>query len=455
MVQDFLTEIRRNLTEKCGVIPGNRLLVALSGGADSVALLHALHSLSPALGISVCAAHFNHMIRGEEAQRDQRLAQRLCASLGIPLTVGARDVPALARESATTLETAARAARYEFLRRVMPQQRADCIAVAHHMDDQAESIMLHLIRGSGMRGLLGMCYRSGDIVRPMLSLRRAQVVEYIAQNGLEYCTDSTNLIADGARNRLRLDVLPYVREHLNPRLDESLCSMAELLTEDEAYLSAIARDALDSARLSRGYSRTTLMELPAPILSRALRMALKEAGVYADIERKHIDALTRFLSARTGARLHIPHIIAKIDYDSISFGAEVHHEPYCVPLPPGEAVTAGGFTVRAALCDDPLQRSPHVAFLDADKLNGTLCARTRRDGDRFHPLGASGAKKLKDVLIDKKIPREGRCMPVICDEDSIVYVYGLCVAETAKVDEHTRRILKITFDKRPNMDYND
>lgn len=227
----------KSAIDKYGLINKNeRVLVGLSGGADSVTLLHVLLKIAPERGFELCAAHLNHGIRGAEAYHDQHFVEELCKGLGVPLVCEGLDIPGIARAEGKTLEQAAREKRYEFFHRAAKELGADKIAVAHHMDDQAESIMLHLIRGSGLKGLMGMEPAYGDIIRPLLWARRREIEEYAADNGLKYCTDSTNLERDASRNRIRLDLIPYIQDNLNPCFVEGLCSMGELLRQDEEYL---------------------------------------------------------------------------------------------------------------------------------------------------------------------------------------------------------------------------
>lgn len=436
----------KNAIEKYGLIGrGQRVLVGISGGADSVALLHVLLKTAPELGFELCAAHLNHGIRGEEARRDQRFVEELCGRLGVPLVSEWLDIPGIAKAEGKTLEQAAREKRYEFLRNAARELGADKIAVAHHMDDQAESIMLHLIRGSGLKGLTGMEPVSGDIIRPLLMARRREIEEYAADNGLCYCTDSTNLQRDASRNRLRLDVIPYIQDNLNPGFVESLCSMGELLRQDEEYLDGLARSALRDARTKEGYDRAMLAALPLPVKSRAIRIAVFEAGAEADVERRHIERIMDMLTANTGAHADIPHISAWVSYGSICFGAR--QEPIEVDVPfntEGETRFEGGFFFAEAV-EGGIIKSNAVACMDRDKLPAGLRVRTRREGDRFQLIGSGGKKKLKDFFIDRKAPRDRRNMPILFSGSDALFIPGYGISETVKVDESTRRVLRVTY----------
>ena len=425
--------------------PGQTVLAGVSGGPDSVALLTVLLRLSGPMGFALCAAHLNHGIRGESADRDEAFVRELCEFYGVPFLAEKADVPRLAKESGQTLETAGRNLRYDFLERARRQFRADCIAVAHHMDDQAESVLLHLSRGSGLSGLGGMQPKRGRLIRPFLHLRRQEIEDYLAAAEIAYCVDATNLETGGTRNRLRLHVMPYLAEHINPAIVPTLCSMAELLRRDEAYLALQAEEALEKARRSGGYDRRELAALPAPILTRALRIALRHAGAAADIERVHVEQVVEFLTARTGARLALPHVEAWISYDLICFGVTEAAPEFCIPL------NRSGFThtplgsFEAALVEgNAFTREPDVAYMDYNKLPEQLFVRTRKKGDRFYPLGAPGMRKLKDYFIDRKVPREQRVLPLIAAEE-ILFIPGFGISERVRVEESTKKMLRLKY----------
>lgn len=442
-----------NTIKRFGLIgEGEKVLVGVSGGADSVALLHTLLALSSRMGFFVCAAHLNHGIRGEEAESDALFVKDLCELYGVELYQELIDVPSLAREHRETLEQAGRVARYDFLSRAKKRFGADKIAVAHHMDDQAESILLHLTRGSGLLGLTGMQPQRGDLIRPLLFLRRREIEAYLEKEGIAFCTDATNLERGGTRNRLRLDAIPYIEKNINPSIVESLCSMGELLWRDESYLAAQAEAALASAKSGAGYLRDELKKLPLPILTRCLRIALFNAGAKADIERVHIEKVIELLSSRTGATLSLPYVEAWTSYELVCFGASESVEWFELDLcedgitktPLGEfeahVIDAGAEGEKLDFSD----RS--VGYMDMDKLFGNaLIVRLRRDGDRFFPVGAPGRRKLKQFFIDRKVARDERLVPLICNGSDVFFVPGHCVSDDVKVDGSTRKILKVVY----------
>ncbi len=429
------------------ISPGDKVLIGLSGGGDSVALLHILKSLCTRLDFTICAAHLNHGIRGEAAHEDAEFVHDLCDFYGIRAYGGYADIPRLARQRGETLEQAGRMLRYDFLEEAKAFFGADKIAVAHHMDDQAESILLHLVRGSGLRGLCGMAPRRGDIIRPLLCLSKAEIESYLTNENLPYCTDATNFIAEGTRNKLRLETIPYLKREFNPRLVESLCAMGEMLSEDEGYLCQIAERELNAARREGGFDRAALSRLPRPILSRCIRAALNEIGALTDAERGHIDSIIRLLSARTGARIEIPGADVWTSYELICFGHYIKQtgeweQPLCLN---GETDTEAG-TYRVAKCavtDRPRDR--YSACIDADKLPADTLIRQRRAGDRFHRINAPGSKKLKDAYIDAKLPREKRDLALIASGRDVLFAPGLGAAESIKLNVNSKNAVKIEF----------
>ncbi len=424
---------------------GASAVAGVSGGADSVALLHMLRSL----GYTVYAAHFNHGIRGAEADEDEAFVQRLCAGLCVPFLAGRADVPALAARSGQTLEQAAREARYAFLEEARIHFGADSIAVAHHMDDQAETVLMHLVRGAGLSGLVGMQPRRGRVIRPFLCLRRSELEAYLAREGIPFRTDCTNLLRGGTRNRIRLDVLPYLSEHVNSGAVPAICSAAELLGQDEAYLSSAARSALEKARRApHAYDRAALAALPPALLGRAIRMALADAGAAVDVTRAHVARAAALLGGGTGALLRLPGAEVRVEYSLVRFGApEKGAALFSVPLArSGRTETPAGVWIAEEVPPAEFAPDPFTACFDLAKLGeGALTVRTRMPGDRFFPLNAPGRRKLKEFFIDKKVPRAMRDIPLIAMGQDILFVPGHCIADTVKVDENTARVLRVAM----------
>lgn len=449
-ISELPEEVERYMLENALLPKGGRVLVGFSGGADSVALLVILCRLAPRHGWTVLAAHYNHGIRGVGAEEDELFCRDLCEEKGVPFYSETGDVPAYAGENGLSIETAGRILRYDFLEKIAEKKNCDAIAVAHHMDDNAESIMLHLIRGSGLSGLTGIKPKRDNIIRPLLGTRKHDLMDFLEEEGVLYRTDETNLIPEGSRNRVRLDIVPYLEEHINPAIVPTLCGMAELLAQDEAYLSWEAKQALEEARSGEGFKRNVIAGLPEPIKTRVIRLALAEAGAVVDIERVHIEAVSELLTARTGARLMLPHIEAWTSYDLIKFGRPTRPEAFELPLSEGRVDTPlGAFMIERMTGTEGFYKSKTAAFLDLDKvesMDSSPVIRTRRDGDRFRPVGAPGRRKLKDYLIDRKVDREKRDgIPLVACGSEVLFVTGHAASENAKVDENTARMLKVEY----------
>lgn len=443
----MLDAVERTITQTKMLKAGQHVVVGVSGGADSTALLHCLLALSKTLGFFVEAAHLNHKIRGEEANEDQRFVARMCAEWNVPFYTAERDVPAFAKRNRMSLEQAAREARYQFFEKARIYFNADKIAVAHHMQDQAETLLLHLLRGSGLTGLAGMRPSRGRIIRPLLRVDRGMIETYLRENGLEFRNDSTNLLLNASRNRLRLDVFPYLGEHINPGVIKAVCSAAELLQRDEDYLTELAQKALDDARLDAGYDRAKLAGLPLPIKTRALRIALALGGVEKNIERVHIEALCDLLNARTGAELILPGIEAIVSYERIYVGRRPQFAPFEMPLTvPGETKTPRG-RFRAMIVEGVASYSGNrfVGCMDYDALPGELMLRPRADGDRFFPVGAPGSRKLKEFFIDRKVPRFERELPLLCSGERVLFVPGHGVDSSVRITDDTARVLWLEY----------
>ena len=285
---------------QCMTQPGDTVICAVSGGADSVCMLHVLLSLRNTLGITVEAAHFNHQLRGEESDRDEAFVRTLCAELGVVLHVDNGDVRARAAKTHESVEEAARALRYAFF-----SSLPGLIATAHTQDDNLETVLLNLTRGTGLAGLCGIPPRRERFIRPMLAVSRAEIEAYLAQNGLSHVTDSTNFLPDARRNRLRQSVIPLLKAE-NPSLCETAFRMCRLLEADEAQLSAQAEEALRQARLSNGIQCSALTAYPAAVRTRAVKLLLGEIHA-PKLSERHISAVDRLLfSECPSARASLP-----------------------------------------------------------------------------------------------------------------------------------------------------
>ena len=381
---------------------GDRVICAVSGGADSVALLFAMYLLKDKLGIRLSAAHFNHHLRGEESDRDEAFVREFCDRYDIPLHVGGAEV----KSGKKGLEAAARDARYGFLKSLEGK-----IATAHTADDNAETVLLHLVRGTGLKGLGGITPVSGNVIRPMLTCTRQDVERFCEEWCLSYITDSSNETDDFLRNRLRHHVMPLLKGE-NPRFGENTSTMALRLRQDEAFLSqAAAEQTVDVEQLKRQH--------PA-VRSRALEQFLKDSGV-REPEGTHIAQVEALLySEKPSARVSLPGgVTVARNYDILeALAEEAPLEAVSLPCP-GEIHLPGLRVVCAPATE--IVNSPTVFTVLP---RGEMILRARESGDSIRLSG--GNRTLKKLFIDKKIPAARRPhIPVIADDMGVLGVYTI------------------------------
>ncbi len=457
----MLEQVARFLHAHAMLPSGSVVLVGVSGGIDSVALLRALWLLQDQLGVRVEAAHFHHGIRVESGE-EQLFVEELCRELAVPLHLGCADVPALARASGQSLEVAARQARHRFFRQAMAECGAERLALAHHRDDQAETVLLRLIRGAGADGLAAMApVEETGIVRPFLCVGRAEIRAWCEQNGFTWREDPSNADTSIPRNWVRHVLLPMAEERLNPQATGALCRAADLLREDSRFLNGLANAALTRAVELPGGGASAPTEdlagLPWPVQSRALRQLARRSGLAADVELCDVAALASLLGeAKTGRRLDLGGgAVAIREAGMLAVLPALPEQSLWEPVPlgiPGETEACGGVfrcrlldAVPAALKEHPVA----VQHFDADCFPTGVVARSRAEGDRFHPLGAPGGKKLKDHLIDRKVARYARNgLPLLASGAEVLWVVGVGISDKVRVTAQTTRVLQIEFVKK-------
>lgn len=429
----------------CGIGPSDTALVGLSGGADSVALLLALLDCVERGELAgVSAAHLHHGVRGEEAERDMAFCVLLCERLSVPILTRRADVPALAKRSGDSIETAGRLARYEFLEEARKHFAASCIAVAHHRDDQAETVLMHLLRGAGLSGLIGMKRRNGHVVRPLLDVSKRGVLDYLSERNQPFCLDSTNEEAGARRNSIRLTVLPAM-ESVYSGAAERIADCAQLLREDEEYLCAEAESLLAAADLGDGrFDRKALAAASAPLSARAL---MKLLG--SELCRADIDGVRALLTAQTGTEIALSGgRRAIVDAEALCVGFPQQKREFSVPFcADGETVFPGGRFMAGAVPAFTPPDAATEAYVDLDRLPAEAVVRTRRPGDRFFPLGGPGERLLSDCMTDRKLPRRRRDLPLLASGEQILWMPGYTVSNDVRVTGETRAILHIVYEE--------
>ncbi len=407
--------------------PSEEVCCAVSGGADSMALLWCLHTMQEDLDIRVSAAHFNHKLRGEEAERDEAFVREFCHAHSIPLHVGSEDVAAYAKAKGLGIEEAARLCRYRFF------DSLDCkIATAHHADDNAETILLHLLRGSGLRGLCGIAPKRGSIVRPLLCVSRAQILEFLRAEGIAWVEDSSNLSHEYTRNRLRHELMPLMRRE-NPRLSEQLTSQSRLLRAEDALLEDYAEALLQRCRRGEGYAVAPLLQAPDALQKRALRRIVREL-LPQDVSLVHIEALQALLrNPNPSAKLSLPHgVTAQRCHDTFHL---CHEIPLSFPETalriPGETViSSAGWCIRCKIVKifENFANTPFHFAVKYDMISQTdIFVRAGQSRDSI-AMPNGGRRMLKRLWIDCRIPiQERKLLPVFTDGQSVFAAAGIGV----------------------------
>ncbi len=485
---DLLRNVQKYIADHRLVPQGNRIVVGVSGGPDSVTLLHMLKRLSGPLELNLHVAHLNHGIRGVDADEDEAFVIHLAEAWALPYTTRRANLPAIAQREKLTLEEASRKERYVFLAEVAENFGATCIAVGHNADDQTETVLMHLLRGAGSSGLRGMLPSTPlntrglfvldnksclglTIIRPLLGTARSEIQAYLEQQGLQTRFDRSNLDTTYFRNRLRHEVIPYL-EQINPRISVRLQHLADVIRADyeliQEYMS-VAWDALLVAAYSDAYTFDLMRwrEQPLAVQRAIIRHAAhKLSDKLRDVGFSHVEqAVAVAQNGNTGTQATLPnglYLVVEHKTLTIACGNSVHLPPDRPWLIPGSTIEVDipgvtqlpyGWTLHTqrakhwsleAIVDNP---NPLVAWVDAAVLGDKPVLRTRRRGERLQPQGMSGATvKLSDLLINVKIPRLWRDrLPLLVANGSILWVTGIRLNQNALVKCETEAVVYLRF----------
>ncbi len=452
---DVLDNARDTIRRHGLVDSGERVLLACSGGADSTCLLHVMQALAPEGSWDLAVAHFNHRLR-RDADRDEHFVRDLADSCGLPFYSGSRDVAAYSREKGMNLEEAGRDLRYAFLEKTADDIGAARIATAHTMDDQAETFLMRLLRGSGRSGLTGIPVRRGGlIVRPLIRVTRAEVEAYLEGQAWAYRTDASNRDRRYLRNRIRLELLPFLRDRFDPGIIPRLGRLVDVLQAEEAWLESGVDAASSGAILAdQGSIRldmNALSGLPLALRRRLVRRFL--SLLRGDLRRISFKDIETILALEEGRDFTLEKgLVLRRERDRVGIRPDTpprmsyqfSWDP-TVPLHiPELGLTLSAEVLPASRRGSPKADDRREAGLDAGTLHLPLTVRCRRDGDRYRPLGAPGRAKLKEVFRARGVaPEERDRRPVFVSGESIVWVLGLPVSEVHKISESTSEVLLI------------
>jgi tRNA(Ile)-lysidine synthase len=455
-IPPFLSRVRRTIRRYHMIEPGDRIGVAVSGGIDSVALLDVLVSLRDELHIALLVLHLNHGIRGEEARRDQRFVQGLSTQYDLPYLDKLVDVPAYIKKTSRSIQEAARELRYRFFEEARETYGLDKVAIGQIADDQAETVLMRLIRGGGTRGLKGIPPVRGRYIRPLLAVWREELLAYAGHKGISFVQDSSNNEERYLRNRIRHRLLPVLQEY-NPSIKIRLLHLAQVLAEDASYLDALT-DEIAKGILSRDEDGSISIPIPAlrrlasALQSRVLQRALALLSGSA-LEYPHVTGIINLIQEHTRSmRMALPGGYEAItSHDRLVIGKK--QEPgeemtgeIDLVIPGKTTLDGFGIKIEATIAPErtAFEADPDAAYLDYHQLTFPLRARSFRPGDNFIPLGMTGSKKLKNFFIDLKIPRRERLkIPLIISGRNICWVAGLRIDERFKVTPDTQKILRL------------
>ncbi len=458
--QVLQTIFKYNMIEK-----GDKLLAAVSGGADSVCMLHILNSLKKDLDFKLACAHVNHGLRGEAADNDERFVKALCKDLGIKFYVKRIDVAAFAKEQHMTTEEAGRKVRYDFFAELRDKYGFNKIATAHNKNDNAETVLMRIIRGTGIDGLTGISYKRDDaVIRPILDVSRVEIEEYCKLYNLDYCTDKTNFDNDYMRNKIRNELIPFIEREFNTKVSESLVRLANSADEDSRFI--------------KGYTKRLYSRLGSPmpnkcpnalhiesfkmvdraIGARILRLATEKSAKDVKLERKHIEEIYSILDKQTGTSIDLPcGLKAEINYGWLTFEGpldrnevKLEEDGFFAKVSIGDSVylDAVGKNINFRV-ENPKQYKLKVneIAVDLDRLdNQPLFLRSRRDGDRMVCFADGRTKKIKSIFIDEKISKKDReKIPLLATGDEVIAIVGSRVSEKYKLTKDTERALVIEY----------
>ena len=427
------------------ISPNQKIAVAVSGGADSVALLHYMLCASKLFPFSVCAINVEHGIRGEESHNDSLFVKNLCDSFGVQLLSFSVDSRKYAKENKLSLEQSARALRYDCFYKAINSGFCDKVATAHHLLDNAESVLFNLFRGTGVAGVTGIAQNYDDcIIRPFLSVSKEQIEQYISQNNLQFVTDQTNFDDDYTRNFIRLNVFPKIKQ-IFPDVEKSIYRFSSIAKTENDYMQTEAQRAVNIN------SDCVCINLPLhpALLSRAIIYALKQCGVKKDWEKVHIDSVKSLVEKETGTSINLLDGLTAIkEYDKIAFykPSKTTNPDCIIPFSLGQHILANNKIIIEKVTNLTDKSQLKDGFYgDLDKILDGSVIRFKLDGDKLTKFGG-GTKSLNDFLTDKKIPlRVRKNLPILAHKNEVLCIFGVAISEKIRIDDNTKNIVKFTI----------
>jgi len=463
----------KTVREHSLIRPGQTIVVAVSGGPDSLSLLHLTHALYPET--TMHAVYVDHSLRPHESPAEQELIKAQCISMSVDLHVCTVDVPGTVAATGESVEACARRLRYEQLHAVMGSVGADAIAVGHTADDQAEEVLIRLIRGSGLKGLGGMDYQNGAIVRPLLDIDKSAIIDFLRDRAIPFCLDSTNDDKTFLRNRVRHDLLPLLEARFNPAIRKTLVKTAAILKDEDAYLQEqtahFFADVVSSCKSPQTVGEPSLSVSCSQLVNRhpALQRRIAEQVLWQTGARPDSAAIESFLQlcmhGKSGSELHFSDrvrmvknqdqaVVARLAPEQDSRGSIQAADSFAMEIPGPGDYRCNPLNKRLSLYVPAAYQGDDadLLLLDLDKIAFPLTLRTPIPGERFYPQNGQGSRKVSRYLNDRKIPTYLRSRyPVLVSKNKIVCVVGLCADERCSVTDQTARLLQLRWLDEPTV----
>jgi len=440
--EKFIQSVKNNeMIEK-----GDAIVVAVSGGPDSIAMMHLLLSIQEAFQLKLYGVHLDHVTRNGQSTLDANFVKTFFDAYGIESYFFKKDIQEYANQLNVSFEEAGRLERYRLFNQVMEETGANKIALGQNLNDQGETLLFRLFRGTGLDGLTGIDYlREGYIIRPILDLTRNEIEDYCEKEGLKTCRDHTNSQRIYSRNRIRLDIIPYIKKHFNNKIGKALWRTARLLKEDQMLIDQIVKRYIKTSVIFKEGKYIINLhsfneEMPA-LKSRVIReMFYRLKGDLEGLSYKNIESVMQLIEkGDTGKEKEFFQVKCVINYEQVEF--------YKKEL-------MNNKKIEKKLVLEVINKAENIKFtanpleiyVDYDKIQGEIFIRQRKPGDRFRPLGMKGSKKIKDYFIDEKIALEERDrIPLVCDEKNIIWVIGYRMSDAYKITNETQKVLRIKY----------
>lgn len=469
----MVTKVKKYIEQLKLLSKNDRVVIGVSGGADSMCLLSVLLSLKDVYNLTLFVVHINHNIRGVEAKEDEEFVVSYCKDNGIYVTVVSEDVKMLARKHGWSEEEAGRNVRYDAFYKECAKNNCNKIAIAHNKNDNAETILFHLLRGSGMDGMRGILPQREKIIRPLLNTSRQEIETYMKEKQVPYRVDATNFLEDYTRNKIRLTMLPFAEKEINSKAMEHIVSMAEQLTEVADYIDKVTSlhynelvcETEEGIEVNVDKFLSLDLVIQKSLIRKVIFLWIKQLK---DIQEGHIMDIIALTKKQVGKYIHLPYgILVRKTYHSIVFSKEINEQSQLdtdlqplncnVQIPGKYTFESYGFTISFELLEYKktmrIPKNGYTKWFDYDKIKTAVVIRTRQIGDYLQIGKQGGNKSLKSVFVDNKIPSELRDkIPLVCDGNHVLWILGGRTSEGYRIDEETKTILVAMVEKM-NTDY--